>query len=341
MAEPTVAAGFAKALIELAVSKGACQQQLRERSHIRAEDLQDQDNRIPLVNYLALMKAGMELGHEPALALQFGEAFSMPELSIVGLIGQAAETVEEAVTQMNRYVRLMLDADEGGTVEWYELTRGDGEVWLELPSPLYVAHPALIESAFARMVSGYARHSDGQPFAKAVHFTHGEPNYRAEYDRVFEAPVVFNSHMNALLVDETRLFQNVSPSNHYVFGLLSERADALLKSLESSKTIRGQVESLLIPLLHTGDVSMARIADKMGLSRQALYRALKTEGVNYKKLLDALRHKMALHYLGGKKISLIETAYLVGFSDPSSFSRAFKRWTGNSPGMANSPKIGR
>jgi AraC-like DNA-binding protein len=53
--------------------------------------------------------------------------------------------------------------------------------------------------------------------------------------------------------------------------------------------------------------------------------------VSYEKLLDELRHKMALHYLDGRKVSVNETAYLVGFSDPSAFSRAFRRWTGTSP----------
>ena len=69
----------------------------------------------------------------------------------------------------------------------------------------------------------------------------------------------------------------------------------------------------------------------MGLSHDTLYRKLKEEGVTYEKLLDELRHKMALHYLNGKKVSVNETAYLVGFSDASAFSRAFRRWTGASP----------
>jgi AraC-like DNA-binding protein len=55
--------------------------------------------------------------------------------------------------------------------------------------------------------------------------------------------------------------------------------------------------------------------------------------VTFEKVLDELRHNMAVHYLSGKKASVNETAYLVGFSDPAAFSRAFKRWTGSSPCM--------
>jgi AraC-like DNA-binding protein len=147
-------------------------------------------------------------------------------------------------------------------------------------------------------------------------------------------PVVFESDKNALLMTDASWLARKTPlPSRYVCGILSERAEALLKSLESSTSTRGRVESLLIPTLHTGDASMDRIAGKLALSRQTIFRKLKAEGTTFQKLLDELRHKMALHYLGEKKVSVNQTAYLVGFSDPAAFSRAFKRWTGSSPRM--------
>ena len=86
-----------------------------------------------------------------------------------------------------------------------------------------------------------------------------------------------------------------------------------------------------MPVLHTGDISMDAIAEKMAVSRQTLFRRLKAEDATFEKVLDELRHRLALNYLGGRKASVNETAYLVGFSDPAAFSRAFKRWTGKSP----------
>lgn len=65
--------------------------------------------------------------------------------------------------------------------------------------------------------------------------------------------------------------------------------------------MRGRVESLLMPVLHKGDVSMDSIADKLAVSRQTLFRRLKAEGTTFEKVLDELRHKLALHYLSGKK----------------------------------------
>lgn len=333
MAEPTIAAGFAKALLDLAVSKGADRQALIEQSRIDLDALDDQDNRIPLATYIALMEAARKLTKDPALALHFGETFSMPELSIVGLITEAAETVGEAYEQTKRYARLMVDADEG-PADLFEIIQDDDGTWVALTSRIHADYPQLTESAFARGVTMLNRNFGDGMFVKSIHFIHAAPEYRAEYDRIFKTPLVFNSDKNAMLVDDAFTSFKTGSPNRYVFGIFSERAEALLRELESSKTIRGRVESLLIPVLHTGDVDMARIADKLGVSRQTLYRWLKAEGVSYEHLLDELRCKMALHYLNGEKASVNETAYLVGFSDPAAFSRAFKRWTGTSPSMA-------
>ena len=172
---------------------------------------------------------------------------------------------------------------------------------------------------------------DGKLFVKEVHVTHAAPSYRAEYERIFRAPTVFDSDKNALQIDETLMFSKVARTTRYAFGVLSEHAKALLDELEKATSARAKVESLLIPILHKGEPSVEEVAKDVGLSRQTLCRRLKEEGVTFEKLLDELRHKMALHYLDGKKVSVNETAYLVGFSEPSAFSRAFKRWTGTSP----------
>ena len=344
MANPTIAAGYPRAFLDFAVSRGADRQTLLARSHIRPEDLDDQDKRVPLANYLELLKAGIESCHEPALALLFGEAVMLPDISIVGLMGQTVESVEEG-RRLNRYARLALDEDDGGTSAPLEIIREGDKVWLKATSAAYVANPLLTESAFARTVCGVralatSRGLTSWPYPKAIHFTHDEPSYRAEYDRIFGVPLFFGSHMNALLMDGAFLSIQLQPTNRYLSGLLRERAEALLKSLDNSKTVRGRVESLLLPILHTGEASMGLIARKLSLSRQTLFRRLKAEGVTFEQVLEELRRGLALHYLNEKRSSVHETAYLLGYSDQAAFSRAFKRWTGYSPRTVASAKHG-
>jgi AraC-like DNA-binding protein len=337
MPELTVAAGLARGLIELAVSKGARAEALAERSGIDPADLADQDNRIPLEKYVALMRAAKVLCNDPALALHYGETNDMSRISVVGLLGHASETMMEAFAQLNRYGRLVIEFDGGP--DRFRLERKHGGLWMvdnrEHPNDF----PELTESTFARMICGPRLFGVTQ-IAKAVHVTHPQPGYRDEYDRIYRAPVTFESNWNAILIDESWMLHRVSDQPRYVFGVLTERADILLNELESSKTTRGRVESLLMPVLHKGDASMDAIADKLAISRQTLFRRLKAEGTTFEKVLDELRHRLALQYLAARKVSVNETAYLVGFSDPAAFSRAFKRWTGSSPRDVRSAATG-
>jgi hypothetical protein len=260
--ELTVAAGLARGLMELAVSKGASQAELAMRSGIGVEELQDVDHRIPFAKYVALMRAGKELGNDPALALHYGETNDMSRISVVGLIAYACETMMEALVQLNRYGRLVIEFD--GPKERFSATHKDGGFWAvdnrENPNEF----PELTESTFARMICG-PRSFGVTQLAKAVYVTHSAPAYRAEYERIYGAPVTFDAGWNAVLLDEKWMNHKVSVQPRYAFGILSERAEALLKELEQSKTTRGRVESLLMPILHTGNASMNAIADKMAI----------------------------------------------------------------------------
>lgn len=327
--EPTIGAGFARGLIEAAVARGATRDELLARAKIAPDSVIDQDGRIPFSRYKALMYAGQKLANDPALALHFGEAYDFEELSIVGLIGNSCENLGQAMAQLNRYARLVVEVD-GVTRDRLVFSRDHDGLWIIDTRENPNAFPEMTESAFARIVSSAHRFAKAE--LKAVHFTHKEPTYRAEYDRIFQVPITFESGRNALLMvsDEWMRMKPPVPSR-YLFGLLSERADALMKQLETSNTVHARVESFLIPILHTGDVGMETIARRMGISRQTLFRRLHEEGTTFEKLLDELRHKMALNYINGGRVSVNEIAYLVGFSQPAAFSRAFKRWTGKSP----------
>lgn len=338
MPNPTIAAGYPKAFLDFAVARGADRQTLLERSGIPLADLSDVDKRIPLGNYVALLEAGIELCREPALSLLFGEAVNVQNLSIAGLMGRtfAFDSIESARQQIDRYSPLALDTDDGAATA-IEIVRENGDVALKFTWKIYVDYPLLTEAACARTVCGVRETQARMPefanitYPKAIHFTHKEPGYRAEYDRIFGVPLFFESHMNAIIVDEEFLSIRLPDTNPYLSKLLRTHADELLKNLQNSKSTRGRVESLLLPVLHTGEVSIATIAGKLGVSRQTLFRKLKAEGVSFEQVLDELRQTLALRYLKEKKMSVTETAYLVGFSDPAAFSRAFKRWTGSRP----------
>lgn len=98
-------------------------------------------------------------------------------------------------------------------------------------------------------------------------------------------------------------------------------------------SVRRDVERHIEPLLASGAVRIERVASAMGCSRQTLYRRLKGEGLTFEQVLDGLRHRHALKLMRDGKLAVKDVAYRLGFSDPAAFSRAFKRWTGQSPAI--------
>jgi AraC-like DNA-binding protein len=333
MAE-SVSTPYARGLLELAVSKGADRQALLESAGLDVAALADPDTRVPLSRYASLMRSAIALSGDPALALHYGESTDIAQVSVVGLIGRASATMADAHAQLNRYVRLVVDVEIDGA-ERFRLDPDEAGMWVVDTRRNPNAFPELTESAFAQLVCG-PRHLGIPRFAKAIHVTHPEPAHGAEYQRVLQAPVMFEATRNAILVDEAILAQPVERLPRYAFGVLTRHADALLEALERSETTRSHVEKLLMPTLHTGAVGMDAVAACMNISRQTLYRRLKAEGVTFEQVLDELRHRMALDYLTARKVSVNETAYLAGFSEPAAFSRAFKRWTGKRPRDAQS-----
>jgi AraC-like DNA-binding protein len=134
-----------------------------------------------------------------------------------------------------------------------------------------------------------------------------------------------------------------TPSDNPFLSLLGEVAKAMQsraaerKPPPSAGRFRKEVEQRLEAVLETGEVGIDRIARDLGYSRQTLYRRLKVEGITYEQLLDSLRRRLALRLLREQGLPVKEVAYRLGFSDPAAFSRAFKRWTGSSPGEMRRP----
>jgi AraC-like DNA-binding protein len=330
LTKPTVAASLAQALLDLAVTRGADRSLLLSRSGIEEMALGAADSRIPLDGYAALMRAGQELSGDPALALHFGEAFDIAELSVVGLMGRSVASAAEGLPLLNRYARLVVDVETEGD-ERYRLEREGDLSWIVDMRRNPNAFPEITESSFARMAAMGQRFFPGARYFTQVHFTHPAPAYRDEYERIFGVPLVFGSARNAFRLAEgwDRLSYQIQP--RYALDIFTAHADGLLERLDSAASLQTRVETLLAAALPGRRVGAAAVAAELGLSEQTLYRRLKVEGTTFERIADGLRQRLAARYLREDRLSAKETAYRLGFADPAAFSRAFKRWTGRSP----------
>lgn len=336
MPQPTVAAGLPAALLKYAVLRGADRDDLLLMAGLSEPVLADPDNRVPLSQYLSLFAASVVASGDPAFALHFGESTLMRDISVVGIVTEAAGSAQSTVDLLNKYASLTMDEGDRRPAERVGLVTEDGETWLKFYSPLFVEHRDLAESSFARCVCGAralsAERNGGSPkaFLKAIHFTHNRPSYHAAHERLFAVPVVFGSDKNAWLLDERIVAAMRSRPEAYTAHAVRKHADALLERVKTVRTVRGQVEHIVRSELATG-VSMTRVSSSLGVSRQTLLRKLRAESTSFEAVVDELRHKVAIENLGTRRLSVKQTAKAAGFADVSAFSRAFKRWTGQRP----------
>lgn len=327
----TVSAGYARAFLDFAVSRGASREALLRAAGLLPRQIEDQDARVPMARYVTLVRAAKAACGDPALPLAFSAATELEAFSIVGLICRAAGTMGEALEQLSRYRRLIAEVDAGGGESRFRLVPDADGLWLEDGRPDPNAFPELTEAAFSRFACEFARRQGDRPFVLEVQVTHPRPEHAEAYAQIFRAPVTFGAGRNALRIDPAWLSLPTTNPNRYLFGVFNERAERLLAELETQGTVRARLESLLISQMHSGQVGMAASARGLGMSAATLRRRLSAEETTFEAVLDALRHNMAQAYLSDGRLSVNETAYLLGFSDPSAFSRAFKRWTGQTP----------
>jgi AraC-like DNA-binding protein len=330
MSDQTMAAGFAAAFLDYAVADGAPRDGLLAASGLTEDDLEDQDNRIPVAAYEGLIGAGIDATGDTSLLLRHILETRLETMSIVGQIVHASTSFPDSLGQLNRYARLMADVPIPGGRHRFELVREGEAAWLVDHRPGDGSWMAT-EASFARFISEFRRSAPEHPFEKALEVTYAPPPHANRYPDLFRVPVTFHAPRNALRINPVWLDAAFDGGKDYVFGVFTRHADGLLDALATNDTVRSAVEARMLADLHEGTLSMDRTARDLGMSRQTLYRRLKDEGVTFAEVHDDLRHRMAMDYLSARKVSVGETAYLLGFSEASAFVRAFRRWTGLSP----------
>lgn len=326
----SVAAGIVLGLVDHAASRGADRQLLLDVAGLPTDCTIDPNRRVPLEHYRGVMREAKQLCDDPALAIDHAASHRFDNLSIVGLIAHASPTVRDAIEQLNRYNRLVADVGVAGP-ERFSLSRESDGIWLTDNRFDRPPFPECTETTFIWLCSA-AGARDDLPGCSLAEVTHDDPGTRAAFEKALGAPVCFGAARNALRVCEAWLDRPISHYPSYAFSVFCAHADQLLAELDCGRSLAAEVERLILPMLHTGQVTAETVARQLNMSGHGLYRSLRAEGTNFEQLLAALRHRFARGYLAGQRVSLKEIAYLLGYSDVSAFSRAFKRQEGIAPG---------
>lgn len=326
---PTVSTTYLKGVIDFALTRGLSQRALLSHAGLSDTLLSDIEARHPVERLTALLHAGAALLNDEAFALHYGQYVPCDQVSLAAPLGRSASTVTEALALVNRYAPLGIDipgCPDGNRFAFHTDCQG---LWLSDHRPAD-ERPELTELVFSRMVHGIRRIQKTN-VVRAIHVRHEAPSHSQAYHDVFGVPVHFSSGRNAILLDPSYLHTPLTPAPTHITRILAAHADSQLSTLESSRSCRARVEVELRTLLASGNVGVAQLTRRLAMSRQTLYRRLKLEGTTYEQVLEELRRTIAVQALAARETSVREIAAQTGFADAAAFSRAFKRWTGESP----------
>lgn len=322
---PTVTGSSALAVCHWLGEHGLDVQALAGLAGINVAALDQQDSRVELTAFNTLLQLAAKSMQNPALGLHLGAWTDSSRMGVIGHIVFNNRTLQQGLEQYQRLSELV---NEGVRVS-FEVGPELSVVSYECPD--YQFYSALnIERMVSQAVTRARRFVSEKLFLREVGFAHERLAPQEEYDAVFGCPVLFGQGRTFIAFESTFLTFELPQRNPFLHQALTRHVEALLKKLQSRRKLSLQVRKILEKNLSRA-VDVVQIADQLAMSRQTLYRKLKQEGVSFQELVEEVRQEKAMAYLNAGRYSLSEIAFLLGFSEQSAFSRAFKRWTGKSP----------
>ena len=162
-------------------------------------------------------------------------------------------------------------------------------------------------------------------------FTYQEPADTTMHRQLLGGEVYFDQPQNRVHVPTLLLDEPQPQANNAIFEALNKEAYAFIQELNSQDSMRDKVRHSLYRLLPKGDGNIEMVSETLNINRRNLQRKLSAESTNFKQLLNELREELAEQYLRDQDLSMMDIAMLLGFSDNSAFTTAFKSWKTISP----------
>jgi len=284
----------------------------------------DVDARISPAQFCVAWAEVMRHSGNPRIALAIADATPTGAFGIVEYVCRSAPTLGEALRQWVRYLGLLDDAVKVGLV--VERDRAYIRVLRESEAPAPASH----ELCFALIVAQARALGLGPVPVIAVELSHLAPADSDDiYRRWFDAPVHFDAKFTQLILPKRVLDLPLTSADPALAAILTRTADQLSAKQPESPTLIAQVRRQLATTLQN-EAQIEEIAQRLGLTARSLQRRLKDEGTSFQAVREDVRRELASRYLDDN-LSFAEISFLLGFSEPSAFFRAFKRWTGLTP----------
>ncbi len=329
LVEPTTLASFAGLIGEtLSEDYGVDPLPLFAEVEIDTRKFARPGARISFARMDRLWRLAAEASGDRWFGLVAGERAEPAHFYVLGHAWLASETLLDAMQRLVRYGRVLSTTFSNVSIREERTRIAFIE---EFPIPDWTPSRVAEEFGFTAFfkLCEYMTHEPIRPLSVELIFPRDDA--APKYEELFGCPVSYG-HEREIFYYSARQFSE--PLSGFIPDILDATAQIAQDYLESvdQSAVAMDVRQLLIKMLPAGDVNQDSVASRLYRSRSTLQRQLKAEGTSFREILEDTRKSLAEKYLRNGDYSQAEVAYIVGFSDQSNFARAFKRWTGMSPG---------
>jgi len=325
MVKPTIASAALRKLLAAAATIGVDPRTILDASGVAPEVVEDRDGRVPI---LALHAAWEKLlAHTPGRRSDFigVGAYAPGDYGLVGFVVMSSATVGEALAHFVRYIGLWTDEpvfQQDGPAVHFAYRRRFPDTW---------GRRGALESAPVEIVHGARLVTQMRIVPREVRFAHPAADDASKLEAFLGCPVRFDARDNALVFREQDLAIPLVKADPNLVAYLRGVANAALAKRAADPSPLDRVREVIASELSRGVPTMDVVTRRLGMSQRTLRRRLDADGTSFRELLDDTRARLARSYVGDARMPLSEVAFLLGFSEPSAFHRAFKRWTRTTP----------
>jgi AraC-like DNA-binding protein len=322
----SVSLQFAARLVAAATVRGADPVALLAAVGLAPASLSDRDGRMSHRLLHCLWNEAARLTNDEAFGLHAAELSRQSRDNVLAYAFQHSATLGEGYRRSARYLSLLHSA-----AELLVLVEGaEARVRILMHDPLgTVRHGpefSLAMSCLAarQCVNGFA--------VRSVSFRHGPPRDSAEHERIFGAPLRFESTHDELVLDSALLSQPMRDSDPALCAHLDSHLEHCLGNVLASTRLIDQVRRVVAAELRGGGLpDLEDVAARLHMSARSLQRRLQLQETSFQDVVNDIRCDLARRYLAEPRLSIAEVAFLLGFAEVSNFYRAFRRWTGVTP----------
>jgi AraC-like DNA-binding protein len=288
--------------------------------NLRETDFTDPDARVRCDAYGGVFARAQQMRFTPNLALELARVTPLGAWPLLDYLVLTADTVGAGVHQLERYFRLV---DNSIVMNAHEAV---DSIRVEISAP----SPFAIEFDAALLILHFRTETEGRFSPASISFTHS-PDDPAAFARTIGCPVTANAGWSGVSVPLESWRLPLRRRDPTLRHMLEAHANALLAQLPARTGLAADVQRALTSHVAGGDVRIDAIARRFAMSARTLQRKLGEEGTSFQKLVDDARREAAGNYLKSSTLAIGEIAYLLGYSEPAPFHRAFKRWYATTP----------